>query len=58
MKIKLLKLFLVQVGVRKAMLSGGALFGSGLAIAGAGAHIHNAGLYNIFLILILQDNSR
>ncbi len=35
---------MLQVGVRKAMLSGGALFGSGLAIAGAGAHTHNAGL--------------
>jgi len=34
----------LKVGVRKAMLTGGALFGSGLAIAGLGAHTHSVGL--------------
>eukprot|EP00088_Acartia_fossae_P038603 TRINITY_DN40040_c0_g1_i4.p1 TRINITY_DN40040_c0_g1~~TRINITY_DN40040_c0_g1_i4.p1 ORF type:complete len:315 (+),score=48.04 TRINITY_DN40040_c0_g1_i4:75-947(+) len=34
----------LKVGVRKAMLTGGALFGSGLAIAGMGVQTHNVGL--------------
>jgi len=34
----------LKVGVRKAMLTGGLLFGTGFAMAGAGVHTHNIGL--------------